>query len=221
MKKQEPEFDEADRDRVFRQAKKPVGRFGKKVIESMNASHGDVTRWGLDFLEIDSNSIILDIGCGGGKTLERHARRAPEGVIHGVDYSEDCVEFSRELNKDLVARGKVAVQRASVSNLPFSNEMFDIVTAVETYFFWPDLVNDLKETNRVLKKGGALALICESYADARFKERNEEWEAKAGYKNYTPEEIESLLLQTGFSEIETHLIEEKNWITAIGVRNDY
>ncbi len=218
MESKKPDTEETDRLRVFQQAKKPVGDFGKKVIESMNASHGDVTRWGLDFLKIEPDSVVLDIGCGGGKTLERLAKRAPRGVVHGVDYSEDCVEFSMKLNKDLVGQERVVVQRASVSNLPYPDGIFDIITAVETYFFWPDLVNDLKETNRVLKNGGSLALICESYADERFKERNEEWESKAGYKNYTPGEIESLLLQSGFSTVAIHLIEENNWITAIGAK---
>ena len=45
---------------------------------------------------------------------------------------------------------------ASVSDLPFSDNSFDIVTAIETYYFWPDKLKNLKEIYRVLKKDGKI-----------------------------------------------------------------
>ena len=45
--------------------------------------------------------------------------------------------------------------------LPFDDEKFDVVTAVETYYFWPDKLEGLKEINRTLKHGGKILLIFE------------------------------------------------------------
>jgi SAM-dependent methyltransferase len=39
--------------------------------------------------------------------------------------------------------------------------MFDIVTAVKTHFWWPNLPSDMREVFRVLKPGGTLIFIAE------------------------------------------------------------
>jgi len=43
--------------------------------------------------------------------------------------------------------------------------VFDIVTAVETHYYWPNLATNVKEILRVLKPGGTFALIAEAYRD--------------------------------------------------------
>lgn len=55
--------------------------------------------------------------------------------------------------------GRVEIQKASVSQLPFSDNKFDLVTAVETQYYWPDLDKDMEEILRVLKPGGTLIVI--------------------------------------------------------------
>ena len=52
--------------------------------------------------------------------------------------------------------GKVKVLEGNVADLPFEDNTFDIVTAFETVYFWPDFVNDLKEVLRVLKDDGSI-----------------------------------------------------------------
>ena len=49
--------------------------------------------------------------------------------------------------------------------------MFDLVTAVETHFFWPDLPNDVREVLRVLKPGGTFLLIAEVYRGRQYRDR--------------------------------------------------
>jgi len=46
--------------------------------------------------------------------------------------------------------------------------MFDLVTAIETQYYWPDLVNDMREILRVLAPGGTLVIIAESYKNGKF-----------------------------------------------------
>ena len=46
------------------------------------------------------------------------------------------------------------MQQASVAELPFEAEQFEVVTAFETVYFWPELVQNFREVYRVLKPGG-------------------------------------------------------------------
>jgi ubiquinone/menaquinone biosynthesis C-methylase UbiE len=62
--------------------------------------------------------------------------------------------------------GRVEVRHGAVSQLPFRDGMFDLVTAVETHFWWPNLPMDLREVLRVLTAGGMLIVIAEVYKGA-------------------------------------------------------
>jgi SAM-dependent methyltransferase len=149
--------------RMTNQVRKPSGRMGRAVVTRMNFSHAALTDWGLEHVRIEPSFTILDVGCGGGRTIREMASRATAGRVLGVDYSEASVEASREANRDAVADGRVEVQQGSVSRLPFADAMFDLVTAVETHYYWPDLANDAREILRVLKPGGTLLVIAEAY----------------------------------------------------------
>ncbi len=46
------------------------------------------------------------------------------------------------------------MQQASVAELPFKAEQFEVVTAFETVYFWPELTQNFREVYRVLKPGG-------------------------------------------------------------------
>ena len=46
------------------------------------------------------------------------------------------------------------MQQASVAELPFEAEQFEVVTAFETVYFWPELAQNFREVYRVLKPGG-------------------------------------------------------------------
>ena len=149
--------------RMSNQVRKPSGRVGRAVVARMNQSHAALTDWGLEHVRIEPSFSILDVGCGGGRTIAELLKRAPAGRVYGVDYSTASVEASRETNRDAVAAGRVEIQQGSVSRLPFADAMYDLVTAVETHYYWPDLPNDAREIFRVLKPGGTLLVIAEAY----------------------------------------------------------
>lgn len=54
---------------LIEQAKAPKGFVGKTLLKIMNTAHIEKMAWGLSKLNISDNAIILDIGCGGGKTI--------------------------------------------------------------------------------------------------------------------------------------------------------
>jgi ubiquinone/menaquinone biosynthesis C-methylase UbiE len=115
----------------------------------MNASHSKVTDWGLGHISVGQGDTILDVGCGGGRTVSKLAAIAVEGKVYGVDYSEESVAASKRTNARGVDAGRVEIRQGSVSQLPFPDGMFNLVTGVETHFWWPDLPGDMREVFRV------------------------------------------------------------------------
>ena len=144
----------------FSNMRKPEGKLGNIQLKSMNKEHTPVSLWGLKHLNISPDDVILDIGCGGGMNINRMAQGAKK--VYGVDYSIESVNLSKEVNEDLIKEGRVEVHEGNVMDLPFEDNSFDIVTAFETVYFWPDIVKSFGEVKRVLKPGGMFLIGCEA-----------------------------------------------------------
>ena len=144
----------------FSNMRKPEGKLGNIQLKSMNNEHTPVSLWGLKHLNISPDDVILDIGCGGGMNINRMAQGAKK--VYGVDYSIESVNLSKEVNEDLIKEGRVEVHEGNVMDLPFEDNSFDIVTAFETVYFWPDIVKSFGEVKRVLKPGGMFLIGCEA-----------------------------------------------------------
>lgn len=65
-------------------------------------------------------------------------------------------------NRDAIAEGRCSVYEGSAELLPFGANHFDVITAFETIYFWPNLPNTLKEIKRVLKPGGTFLIVNEA-----------------------------------------------------------
>ncbi|MCW4006811.1 MAG: class I SAM-dependent methyltransferase [Candidatus Bathyarchaeota archaeon] len=189
----------------------PKGEQGKKVAALMNTEHEALTTWGLQFVEIPKDATILDVGCGGGKTVNRLARMAPEGKIAGTDYSEDMVTYSKTVNAQLIKQGHVEIIEGSVENLQFPEGTFDLVTAVETYYFWSSLLDAFQQIHRVLKPQGKLLLINEMIKDLAYEKKNAETIKKAHVHLVALEEIKGLLEAAGFVKVQVFKKEETAW----------
>ncbi len=203
---------------MINQCRKPTGWLGRFVLRSMNASHSKVTDWGLGHVLVGKGDTVLDVGCGGGRTVSKLAAIATQGKVYGVDYSAESVAASKRTNGREIDAGRVEIRQGSVSQLPFSDNMFDLVTGVETHFWWPDLRGDMREVFRVLKPGGTLVLIAEVYGRSRAKtgQLAEKYASRTGMKLLSVEEHRELLEGAGCSEV--RVIEErgKGWICAVG-----
>lgn len=143
---------------------------------------------------------------------------ANEGKVYGVDYSRESVAVAARTNRQWIAVGRVEIREASVSQLPFSEGTFDVVTAVETHFWWPDLSADVREVLRVLKPGGALVIIAEVYRGAatRTAKLAEKYLPLSGMTLLDANEHRELFANAGYSDIEVIEESEKGWICGIG-----
>jgi ubiquinone/menaquinone biosynthesis C-methylase UbiE len=186
----------------------------------MNASHSRLTDWGLKHISINADHTILDVGCGGGRTVSTLAAAAPNGRVYGVDYSEESVAVSTKTNLSAIDGGRVQIHRASAAELPFSDGVLDLVTAVETHFWWSDLPGGMREILRVLKPSGQLVVIAEVYkgANTRVSRLAQKYAERTGMTLLSADEHRQLLADTGYSDVQ--IIEEgsRGWICGMGRR---
>jgi len=201
---------------VFRQVRKPTGWLGKRMLRAMNLSHAAMTEWGLQNLAVPAEAAILDIGCGGGATVRRLAALASGGKVVGLDYSAASIAVSRNTNAREIEAGRVQFLLGSVTHLPFSDGAFDVVTAVETHYYWPDLPVNLREILRVLKPGGTLTLIAETYRGGPFRLLYGMVMPLLGAAFLSDAEHQDVLRQGGFIEVATRHRSGRNWILATG-----
>jgi len=199
--------------------RKPDGKDGVKMLERMNQSHFEVTGWALHFWDLKESDRILDIGCGGGATLHRMSLKIGSGHLTGVDYSPTSVETSKKLNQKEIESGKMDILEASVSKLPFPDHCFDKIITVESFYFWPEPTDNLKEVFRVLKSGGTFLLVADIYQKEGLNSQALENILRFQMLNPTKEEFQSLFEKAGFSKVQIHTKEGKDWICVEGNKN--
>ena len=196
---------------LFTNCAHPKGRMGRAMLKFMNLCHAPLTNWGLSLLDIQEGQTMLDIGCGGGATQRRLLKRSKGGMVYGIDISEESVAKARKVNAAVLDK-QVFVTQGSAEKLPYEDWKFDLVTAVETIYFWPNLPQCLQEVRRVLKPGGRFAVMVE------VADENSKWVTLVeGMKAYSPEQLKNLLADAGFVEIEVHR-KKPSYATVIGLK---
>ena len=189
----------------------PKGFLGRCMLRFMNFGHAPLTNWGLDHVEFSDGMVMLDIGCGGGATLKRLLKRSPEGMVYGIDISEESVVKAKNVNKQLLNK-QVFVQQGSANRLPWEDQKFDVVTAVETVYFWPNLPQCFQEVKRVLKPGGQFAIMLEVI------EGDSIWtNVVEGMTVYSPEMLKDMLEQAGFGDVKVFR-KKPSYATIKGIR---
>ena len=197
---------------------KPQGENGKLMLTRMNEDHYDVTTWALSFFSFSENDIVLDIGCGGGRTLSRMSDNIISGHLTGVDYSSTSVEMSKETNASVISTGKMDIIEASVEALPFEDNTFDKIITVESFYFWPDPEENLKEVLRVLKTGAKFLLVADIYDSKELSDMQRENIKKYNLFNPSLEMFSTLLRNAGFSDVVIHTKVNTTWVCAEGTR---
>ena len=193
--------------------RKPEGFLGRLMVNGMNSGHAKLADWGLGHLEGVSASAIVELGCGGGRNAGELLRRYPDAQLTAVDYSEVSVEKTRAFNRGMIAAGRCAVVQGDVQSLPLPADAFDLATAFETVYFWPDLAECFGEVRRVLRPGGVFLICNESDGTDETSLKYEK--IIDGMKCRTAEELTEALNAAGFSDVRIDHHPEKPWLTVL------
>lgn len=153
-----------------------VGR--RAILESF------LERIAKDLRTANNDLRILDVGCGTGANLEMLKQF---GESEGVDVSDDALEFCRKKG--------LKVHKGLAEELPFADETFDLVTALDVVEHLDDDVAGLKEMYRILKKGGKTLIFVPAFMWL--------WGVQDDISNhrirYTKKEIVERLEKAGFT----------------------
>ena len=134
--------------------------------------------------------------------------------VYGIDISEESVAKAKKVNANVLDK-QVFIRQGSAEKLPYEDEKFDLVTAVETVYFWPNLPDCLQEVRRVLKSGGKFAILVE-VVDSDSKWTN----IVEGMTAYSPEDLKKLLDDAGFNQTEIHR-KKPTYATILGVKPSF
>ena len=100
---------------------------------------------------------ILDVGCGLGGTVVGLAERHGHVRLVGLNIEHRQLRVAQGVVASSGTK-RIAWVCGNACQLPFANETFDAITAVECIFHFPDRLAFLREAFRVLKPGARLAL---------------------------------------------------------------
>jgi len=198
------------------QTRKPEGTLGKMMVNGMNSGHAKMADWGMSHLPEMNPSIVLDVGCGGGRNARELAKKYPFSKVTAIDYSEVSVAKATEYNKDLIEFGRIIVKRGDVSELRLPEASYDLATAFETIYFWPGLEKCFSEVAKVLKPGGVFMIVNESDGTDETSLKYEK--IIDGMKCYTTEQIEAALKSAGFSTVTSDHYNGKPWISVVAIK---
>lgn len=193
------------------QCMKPHGEEGVETIQNMNENHKEISEFAFEKVNVGENDKILDIGCGGGVNIEKFLKLTSENV-DGLDYSEVSVAESIKRNQEAVDCGRCEVIKADVRNMPLEDESYDLASAFETIYFWPEIGETFKEVSRIIKPNGQFMIA--QGTDGNHPD-DEKWLATVeGMHVYTANDLEKYLLDAGFESVESY-VKENDYIMVV------
>lgn len=102
----------------------------------------------LNATKVGANTTILDVGCGSGGSSVLAKDRGAD--VHGIDVAEGLLSFAIQR----VPKGNFQV--ADIENLPYKDNMFDVIFAANSLQYAEDRIAALHELKRVCKPNGRI-----------------------------------------------------------------
>jgi ubiquinone/menaquinone biosynthesis C-methylase UbiE len=150
----------------------------------------------IDWLGIDSDDHVLDVGCGTGFATEGLLRETEH--VYGLDQSPH--QLSKAYEK-FGKRGPVRFHMGDAERLPFADDSFDIVWSSGSIEYWPNPVDALQECRRVARPGGKVLIVGPDYPNNTVFQKV----ADAIMLFYDEAEADRMFDEAGFDSFEHYI----------------
>ena len=157
------------------------------------------------FVELERDGRYLDLGCSAGLYTRNLAPRLDErGDIVGIDISPAMLKEAARRARRVGARPSYA--RADAENLPFADGAFSGAVCGGSLNEFGSPARVLRETARVLKPGGRIAIMGILKAQTSWGRHLQSFLSTGGVQFFEPDELHRLLEDAGFipEDLRTH-----------------
>ena len=175
----------------------PTGFMGRVTLRIMNVMHSSIYKSTADVLRPQPDDDVLDVACGNGHFLKKHASNAHS--VAGLDLSELCIESAKKKHRKGIEAGTAEFVRGDASQLPWEDNRFSAVTSMGSFVGFPHPLQSLKEMHRVLRPGGRVVVSIEWNAEDGKDHTNEI--EKYGMHIWTEEEVREMMAEAGLSQV--------------------
>ncbi|GAB2816564.1 class I SAM-dependent methyltransferase [Ferruginibacter profundus] len=199
-------MNETSYQQLAAQLRQPTGDAGIQTGEWMNRGNTQINLDTLAVLNAAAGDIILEIGMGNGFFVP-HILQKDESIQYtGADFSEVMIKEAEKLNAAWIAKGRAEFILADVAALPFAAAAFNKIFTINTIYFWDDAVTILNEIKRVLQPAGKFIVTL------RPKRQMKNYPfTKYGFHMFSKEDAEQLLIQNGFTILQSLEIQEPDF----------
>lgn len=187
---------------LIKQSQKSSGLIGRVITKIWSFYFKKLSLWAIKQTTISDNYRILEIGYGGGSTIKNLLALNKNLEIHGIDISKESYRTAQRVHSDSIRKGSVQLKIGNVENMPYQNNYFDRIFAIQTHIFWKDIKKSFQEVYRVLSSNSTLIIA---------SEKEKIHYHMTDYR--TSHEFSQLLTSIGFSKIEEK--QNRNWILYI------
>lgn len=187
---------------LIKQSQKPSGLIGRVITKIWSFYFKKLSLWVIKQTTISDNYRILEIGYGGGSTIKNLLALNKNLEIHGIDISKESYRTAQRVHSDSIRKGSVQLKIGNVENMPYQNNYFDRIFAIQTHIFWKDIKKSFQEVYRVMSSNSTLIIA---------SEKEKIHYHMTDYR--TSHEFSQLLTSIGFSKIEEK--QNRNWILYI------
>jgi len=109
----------------------------------------------IEKLQLNSNDIILDLGCGLGKITEYLTNRI-DAEVTGIDFAEKSIQWAKENTE---GNGKLNFEVMDITELDFPSNYFDAIIALDVLYWIDDLEPVVAKLKEILKPDGRMGFF--------------------------------------------------------------
>jgi len=168
-----------------------------RVYDNVRVGDPEMVQQILQEIDLDQESIVLDVGCGTANNTILFAE-VTSAKVAGLDISFGMLEKAHQKTE------KTPLVQSPADSLPFAKESYNFVFMTEVLHHLPDIDSAIEEIFRVLEPGGLLCIVTQSHnqIDGRMTSRFFPASAEVDKLRYPDiDVIEEVLLKVGFSKV--------------------